>query len=476
MTVTDYLTTPFEVTVDGTDFSSSGRFEVVNPSTGVVIAQAPSISPEALDEVFRSADRAYRDWRRDDVARRTAMHASAAAIEESVEELSRILSLEQGKPLTDARMELYAAAAWLRYFADLVLPREVIKDDSDGYEEVFRRPLGVVAAITPWNFPILLAMWKIAPALRAGNTVVVKPSPFTPLSTLALGRVLRGVLPNGVLNVVTGQDLLGAAMVAHPIPRKVSFTGSTATGTKVAVAAAQDLKRVTLELGGNDPAIILGDVDVAEIADRLFWSAFANNGQICVAVKRVYAHASIHSQLVEALASIAQSARVGDGLVEGVQLGPINNRPQFDRVSELVADAVSHGARPAHGGSALQRPGLFYAPTVLDRVEDGMRVVDEEQFGPVLPIMSFTDEADAVARANNSQYGLTASVWSGDREHAIDLAADIDAGQVAINGHATGVQMHLPFGGHKASGVGVENGTWGLYGFTEIQVVAGPGR
>lgn len=477
MTTAESTSGSFARIGDGADFASSGSFDVVNPSTGEVFAQAPSITPEELDRVFASADMAFREWRRDDQYRRRCLSVAADAIESAAGELATILTLEQGKPIADARDEFLGAAVWLRYYADLELPREVVKDDGDGFEEIFHRPIGVVAAITPWNFPILLAMWKIAPALRAGNSIVVKPSPFTPLSTLALGHTLRGILPEGVLNVVTGPDPLGAAMVAHPVPRKISFTGSTATGKKVAASAAMHLKRVTLELGGNDPAIILGDVDVAAIAEDLFWKAFGNNGQICLAVKRVYAHESIHDELVEALAAIATSTTVGDGMIEGTQLGPINNRPQFDRVTGLVVDALEqHGAVAAAGGAALDRPGYFYSPTILDRIDDGVRVVDEEQFGPVLPVMSFRDESDVVARANNSPYGLTASVWSADRDHAIALAAGIEAGQVSINSHAAGVQPHLPFGGHKSSGIGVENGIWGLHSFTEIQVVAGPGR
>jgi acyl-CoA reductase-like NAD-dependent aldehyde dehydrogenase len=321
-----------------------------------------------------------------------------------------------------------------------------------------------------------LAVWKIAPALRAGNTVVVKPSPYTPLTTLAFGRLLSRVLPPGVLNVVSGPDPLGAAVVAHPVPRKISFTGSTATGKKVAAAAADDLKRVTLELGGNDPAIVLRDADISQVAERLFWGAFMNNGQVCLAVKRVYAHENVHGQLVEALAGLARSVRVGDGTDEGVQLGPINNRPQFDRVRELVEDALHNGARAAAGGAPLDRAGYFFSPTILDGVSDGIRVVDEEQFGPVLPIISFRDEADAIARANGTNYGLTASVWSADHEHALNIAAQIDSGQVSVNIHGGGVRPHLPFGGHKWSGIGVENGPWGLYGFTEIQVITGPAR
>lgn len=476
MTTIDVHESRFSLTVNGADHPTSGTFGIVNPATGEVFAQAPVLSTAALDDVFGAAQRAYGDWRRDGDNRREHLRAAAAAIVAAVDELAPLLTAEQGKPLPDARDELFGASAWLSYYADLEIPRERIRDDEQAYEEVFRRPLGVVAAITPWNYPIMLAMWKIAPALRAGNTVVVKPSPYTPLTTLALGHVLRGVLPDGVLNVVTGPNPLGAAMVKHPVPRKISFTGSIATGKEVAVAAAADLKRVTLELGGNDPAIVLRDVDVNEIAADLFQEAFRNNGQVCLAIKRVYAHESVHGDLVAALAEIAKSTKVDDGAVEGAQLGPINNKPQFDRVSELVSDAVSHGARAVTGGAPLDRAGYFFAPTILDNVDDGIRVVDEEQFGPVLPVVSFRDEADALARANGTDFGLTASVWSGDREHAEVLAAEIDAGQVTINSHGAGVRPYLPFGGHKASGLGVENGPWGLYGFTELQVVAGPPR
>ncbi|MEZ5110096.1 MAG: aldehyde dehydrogenase family protein [Microbacteriaceae bacterium] len=476
MTLLDLSSTQFFATADGRDLATDATFDVINPSTGHVFAQAPAVTPEQLDGVFAAAQRAYRDWKRDDALRRTVLLAAAAAVEGAVGELAPILVAEQGKPLADARGEIFAAGAWLRYFAELDVPREIIRDDAERFEEVYRRPLGVVSAITPWNFPITLAMWKIAPALRAGNTIVVKPSPYTPLTTLALARVLRGVLPDGVLSVVTGPDPLGAALVSHPIPRKVSFTGSTPVGKRVAVAAAEDLKRVTLELGGNDPAIILRDADVESVAASLFWSAFGNNGQICLAVKRVYAHEDVQPALVEALGELARSARVDDGMVEGAQLGPLNNKPQFERIKGLVSDAVDGGARVVSGGHAIDRPGYFYAPTILDNVDDSFRVVREEQFGPVLPVMAFRDEDEAIERANNSEYGLTASVWSADAAHAAAIASEIDSGQVSINGHGGGVKMHLPFGGHKWSGLGVENGPWGLASFTEIQVISGPSR
>ncbi|WP_426323276.1 aldehyde dehydrogenase family protein [Microbacterium sp. E-13] len=476
MTLQETPAHQWSATSDGGDLRAARTFDVVNPSTGQVFSQAPDIHPDQLDAVFAGAHAAFLKWRTDDDFRRETMRRAAAVIEAHVVELAPVLTMEQGKPVADSTREFLGSARWLRYYADLEVPRQVVRDDADAYEEVFHRPLGVVSAITPWNFPITLAMWKIAPALRAGNTLVVKPSPYTPLATLALGELLRGILPDGVLNIVTGLDALGAAMVAHPIPRKVSFTGSTTVGKKVALGAAPDLKRVTLELGGNDPAIVLPDVDVDEIAPRLFWNAFSNNGQICVAVKRVYAHESVQPRLVEALGELARSVKVGDGFEEGVRLGPVNNRPQLDHVAALVDEATGRGARVVAGGRALSGDGYFYSPTILDGVEDTFRVVAEEQFGPVLPVLSYRDEDDAIRRANDSVYGLSASVWSEDLDRAARIAERMESGQVGINAHARGMLPHLPFGGHKWSGVGVENGPWGLYSFTELQVIAGPPR
>jgi acyl-CoA reductase-like NAD-dependent aldehyde dehydrogenase len=362
------------------------------------------------------------------------------------------------------------AAIWFRYFADLELPREVIQDDDAAFAEVIRRPLGVVAAITPWNFPLILASWKIAPALLAGNTMVLKPSPYTPLTTLRLGELLRDVLPAGVFNVVSGGDELGAWMTSHPVPRKISFTGSVATGKLVASSAAPDLKRVTLELGGSDPAIVLDDVEPSDIADKLFWGAFSNNGQICSAIKRVYVPEARYAEYVDALAECARGVVVGDGMEEGTQLGPINNKPQFDRVTELVGDALAGGARAVTGGKPMDRPGYFFEPTILADISDGARIVDEEQFGPALPIIGYRDLADAVERANATHFGLSGSVWTSDPDRGAEVAGQLECGTAWVNAHLA-LAPHQPFGGAKWSGIGVENGPWGLLGFTELQVL-----
>src|SRR6266513_1999308 len=416
------------MTIDGQAAPTAATFDVLNPATNEVYAQAPECSKEQLDAAMESASKAYRDWRADEGARREALRQAATVIMNASQELAPVLTSEQGKPLSDANLEIFAAGMWLQYYADLELPREVIQDDDNAFVEVVRRPLAVVAAITPWNFPVTLASWKIAPALLAGNTLVLKPSPFTPLSTLKIGELLRDVLPPGVFNVVSGGDDLGAWMTSHPVPRKISFTGSVATGKKVAAAAAPDLKRTTLELGGNDPAILLDDVDPTEVADRVYRYAFANNGQVCSAIKRVYVPEKIYDEVVDALADHPRPAKVGDGSDPETQLGPINNKPQYERVSELVADAIKGGARAAAGGKAMDRPGYFFEPTILADLTDGTRIVDEEQFGPALPIIAYRDLDDAIERANGTHFGLSGSVWSSDPERAASVAAELECG------------------------------------------------
>ncbi|MDT7707072.1 MAG: hypothetical protein QOG20_2679 [Pseudonocardiales bacterium] len=443
-------------------------FDVVDPSTGEVFAQASDCSAQRLDDVMAAAH-AARDWGEDDAVRVAALVAAADAVLAAQDELAPLLAREQGKPLKAAAFEVAETARWLGASAELGLPREVVQDDERGYAEVVRRPLGVVAAITPWNFPLLLAGWKLGPALRAGNTVVLKPSPFTPLSTVRLGEVIERVLPPGVVTVVSGGDELGAWMTAHPLVRKISFTGSVATGKRIAAAAAPDLKRHTLELGGNDAAIVLDDADVGALARDLFWGAFINNGQICAGIKRVYVPESLHDELVDALAERAKAVRVGAWDEPRVQLGPINNRPQFERVRGLVDDALAHGATAVTGGAPLDRPGYFFAPTILTGVAEGVRIVDEEQFGPALPVMPYRTVDEVVDRANVTSFGLSGSVWGTDTDRASDVASRIDSGVVFVNDHLT-LEPHLPFGGVKWSGVGVENGHWGLEEFSSLQV------
>jgi acyl-CoA reductase-like NAD-dependent aldehyde dehydrogenase len=460
----------FTLTIDGKSVPGDASFGVINPASGRVFAQAPECSRAQLDAAMDAAGRAQKPWARDLAKRKQALVACAGAIQARIGELAPILTQEQGKPLAKAAEELFGGVVWFNYTASLDLPVEVLQDDASARVEVRRRPYGVVGAITPWNFPVLLAIWKIAPALLAGNTMVLKPSPFTPLSTLKLGEILRDALPPGVLNVVSGNDQLGAWISGHPAVRKISFTGSVATGKKVAASAAPDLKRLTLELGGNDAAIVLDDVDPQAVAEKLFWGAFSNSGQICSAIKRLYVPERLEQPIVAALANVARSVKVGDGLQEGVALGPLNNKMQFDKVNELIADAQSAGGRCVTGGTGAPGGGYFIEPTLVTGLRDGARLVDEEQFGPALPIVAYAKLEEAIERANGTMYGLSGSVWSKSAARAAEVAGQLECGTAWVNQHLA-ILPNAPFGGAKWSGIGVENGPWGLLGFTELQTI-----
>ncbi|MEU3401132.1 aldehyde dehydrogenase family protein [Streptomyces filamentosus] len=458
----------------------TARLAVVDPATGEPFADAPDEPPDRLDGVVERARRAWHDWRADPGARTTALCAAADAVEAAGDDLARLLTREQGKPLAEAHAEVARTAARLRLFAGLAPRVRRIDDGRPVHSEVRWRSLGPVAAIVPWNFPLQLAAAKFAPALAAGNTVVLKPSPFTPLATRLLGSVLAGVLPEDVLTVVTGREPLGARLAAHPGIRHVTFTGSVPTGRAVAAAAAASLARVTLELGGNDAAILLDDVDVDRIADRLFWAAFRNCGQVCMAVKRVYVPARLHAGVVEALAHRARTVPVGSGLDPDVRLGPVNNAPQLARVEEVTRRALADGARAAAGGRRLDRPGYFFAPTVLTHVPPDSPVVTGEQFGPVLPVLSYRRLDEAVEAANGTGFGLGGSVWSADPDRAAEVADRLECGTAWINHHAE-LSLAQPFAGVKDSGVGVAGGPWGFYGNLRPFVVhrpqeEGPGR
>jgi acyl-CoA reductase-like NAD-dependent aldehyde dehydrogenase len=460
----------FTMTIAGKQATTAVTFPVEDPATNEVIAHVPECTDTQMDEAMQAAGDAYLQWRQDRKLRQVALEQLAVATEERLEELATIITTEEGKPLSEARSELGDAVNDLRYFASLELDDETIREDDRTVVQVVRRPVGPVAAITPWNFPLGTAVVKIAPALAAGCTVVLKPSPYTPLSCLLFGDLSREVLPPGVLNVISGGNERGVKMTEHPVPRMVSFTGSVATGKKIAMTVAPDLKRVTLELGGNDPAIVLDDFDVEDTADGLFANAFGNCGQICVAIKRVYVPRRRHDELVSALVARVEAAKVGDGHDAGTDIGPLCNKMQFERVDELVRDAAEHGGEIVTGGRKVDRPGYFFEPTVVVGLSDGDRLVDEEQFGPALPVIGYDDLDDALARANATHFGLGASIWTSDPERGAGIARDIDAGTVWVNTHQSGVPGQ-PFGGLKWSGIGVEGGRWGLIGFTELQAI-----
>ncbi|MET8884005.1 aldehyde dehydrogenase family protein [Streptomyces rubiginosohelvolus] len=449
------------------------RFAVLDPATGEAFDEAPDQRAQELDAAVHRAHDTWRSWRSDPAARAAALLSSADAVEAAGPELAPLLTREQGKPLTEAYAEIARTAARLRWFAAAAPEPRTIQDGRAVHSEIRWRSLGPVAAIVPWNFPLQLASAKFAPALAAGNTVVLKPSPFTPLATRLLGSVLSAALPEGVLTVLTGREPLGALLASHPGIRHVTFTGSVPTGRAVAAGAASGLARITLELGGNDAAILLDDVDVERIADRLFWAAFRNCGQVCMAVKRVYAPARLHDRVVEALAARAKAVVVGAGLDEGTELGPLNNAAQLARVERYIAKALADGARAAAGGHRLDRPGWFHAPTVLTDVPPDSPVVTEEQFGPVLPVLPYGSVDEAVDAANASRFGLGGSVWGTDLDRAEAVAGRLKCGTAWINHHAE-LSLAQPFAGVKESGVGVAGGPWGLYGNLSPFVVHRP--
>ncbi|WP_019431520.1 aldehyde dehydrogenase family protein [Streptomyces sp. AA0539] len=450
-----------------------GRFAVTDPATGETFDEAPDQQPAELDAVIGRAERAWRYWRADPAARTTALRAAADTVEAAGDDLARLLTREQGKPLAESHAEVARTAARLRYFAGLTPQTRRISDGRPVHSEIRWRSLGPVAAIVPWNFPLQLAAAKFAPALAAGNTVVLKPSPYTPLTTRLLGSLLTAVLPEDVLTVVTGREPLGARLAAHPGIRHVTFTGSVPTGRAVAGAAAGTLARVTLELGGNDAAVLLEDVAVDRIADRLFWAAFRNCGQVCMAVKRVYVPERLHAEVVDALAERAKSVAVGPGLDPATRLGPVNNAPQLARVEEVTRRALADGARAAAGGHRLDTPGYFFAPTVLTDVPPDSPVVTGEQFGPVLPVLPYRTLDEAVTAANGTGFGLGGSVWGTDPDRAEAVADRLDCGTAWINHHAE-LSLHQPFTGTGNSGVGVAGGPWGLYGNLRPFVVHRP--
>jgi acyl-CoA reductase-like NAD-dependent aldehyde dehydrogenase len=463
----------YSLIIGGEKMATASQAPVRNPSTGDIVGMMPLATPEQLDLAVAAAASAFNTWSQTpDETRILACRAIADAIMARADELARLLTLEQGKPMNGlgSRFEIGGAMAWTRHTAELQLPIEILQDDSEGRVELHRKPIGVVGSITPWNWPVMIACWHIIPAIRAGNTVVIKPSPLTPLSTILLVDIINGVLPAGVVNVVTGENSIGGLMSSHPGIAKMTFTGSTETGKKVMASAVETLKRLTLELGGNDAGIVLPDVDPKRIAEGLFWGAFINNGQTCAALKRLYVHDSIYEDVCAALAEYAANIPVGDGMDEKSILGPVQNEMQFNKVRDLVDDARAQGGRILTGGAPIDRPGYFYPITLVADVADGTRLVDEEQFGPALPIIRYSDIDEVIARANRNPAGLGGSVWSSDPEKARHYAMKLECGSVWINKHGA-IQPNAPFGGVKNSGLGVEFGAEGLKEFTTIQTV-----
>lgn len=452
----------FSMLIGGQAVGSDETIAVINPADECVVAYAPDCDRKQLDQAVASARSAQSAWARLSFdERRARLNDVASALFENVDSLQCLLTLEQGKPHAEARNEILASVQHLRDTLTLNLPVLITEDSQVRRVETRYLPLGVVAAIAPWNFPIMLAISKIGPALFTGNTVVLKPSPLTPLSTLRIGELVRDLLPPGVLNIVSGGERLGPWLVEHPGVDKISFTGSTATGRKIMQSAAPTLKGLTLELGGNDAAIVMPDVDVAALVPRLFWMAFVNNGQVCVATKRLYIHKDIYEEFREEFVAYARAITVGNGSDQGTEIGPLVSKSQYERVLELIADSQAQGHSFLIGGQVPPGTGYFVPITIIDNPPESARIVREEQFGPVLPLLKFDDVSDVMACANDSEYGLGGSIWTGDEAKALEIAAQFQTGTVWINGPQYTSAL-APFGGHKQSGLGVEGGVEGL--------------
>lgn len=462
--------TGYRMLIGGELVEGGATLDVINPATGAPFATVARATRADADAAIAAAKAAVPGWAAVPFAERQAkLVALADAVAAHGEELARLITQEQGKPLPEAMGEVAWTEGYLRHYATLELPDRVIQDDENGYIAVQHRPLGVIVGIIAWNFPLLVACWKIGPAVLAGNAIVLKPAPTTPVTALRLGELCRDIFPAGVVNIITDANDLGPYLTTHPDVAKVGFTGSTATGKAIAASGADTLKRITLELGGNDPAIVLEDVDVKETAKAIFGNAFLNCGQVCLAVKRAYVHADIYDAMCAELARLAEEAIVGDGLEQGTTIGPIQNKAQFEKVKAFLETARRDGTIIA-GGEVIERDGYFLRPTVVRDVSDGDTIVDEEQFGPILPVIAFDDVEDVIARANRSDYGLGGSVWSKDVARAASIAGRIESGQVWVNQHVA-IGPHIPMAGFKNSGLGVEQSIEGLAEYAQIQVI-----
>ncbi|MGB6308925.1 MAG: aldehyde dehydrogenase family protein [Steroidobacteraceae bacterium] len=463
----------YALTIGGKSATTTDFFDVLNPADETVVAACPQGTAALVDEAVSSARRAFPAWAAlPDSQRAAKLLAVADLIEKHHAELSELVTREQGKTQSGpgANLELGGAAAWTRATAALSIPEEIIQDDKTGKIVLHRKPVGVVASITPWNWPLMIAVWHIMPAIRVGCTVVIKPSPFTPLSTLRLVEIMNQVLPPGVVNSVTGGVEVGSHLTNHAGIDKIVFTGSVATGKKVMGSAAQGLKRVTLELGGNDAGIVLPGTKIEPLLEKLFWGCFINAGQTCAALKRLYVHQDQYDDVVRKLSEYVAKIPVGNGLDPKNLIGPVSNKMQLDKVADMVDDARARGAVVVTGGVRPKAPGFFYPLTVIANAADDMRVVKEEQFGPVIPIVKYKTVEEAIQRANSLDVGLGGSVWGNDAQEAARYASRLECGTAWVNQHGT-LHPMAPFGGVKSSGIGVEFNLDGLKEYTTVQVV-----
>ncbi len=464
----------FSLTINGEPVSTNETFPVINPANEEVVAQCPQATVAHLDQAVAAAKAAFPKWAALSSEERAAkLNEIADVIEQNHGELVELIVQEQGKAVSGpgANFEVGGSAAWARVTSGLELPIEVVQDNEEGRIEVHRKPIGVVGSITPWNWPLIIAIWHSMPALRVGCTVVMKPSPYTPLSTLRFVELANSVLPPGVLNVVTGDAEVGSRMSTHPDIDKIIFTGSVATGKHVMSSASDTLKRLTLELGGNDAGIILPGTDIDSKLEKLFWGCFINAGQTCAALKRLYVHEDQYEEVCEKLSGYMQNIPVGNGLDESTLIGPLTNKMQYDKVTSMVDDAKASGARIVCGGDPdHDAPGYFYPLTLVADATDDMRIVNEEQFATAVPVLKYATVDEAIQRANSLDVGLGGSAWGDDVEQAKQVAQRLECGTAWVNHHGT-LNPMAPFGGVKCSGIGTEFNVHGLAEYTTIQTV-----
>ena len=462
--------TLYDMLIDGKLVSTEDRLEVINPATGAAFADCSVANQSLLDQAVQAAKKAQKPWAKLNWAKRGGPLATLASrVEARLEDFARLLVQEQGKPIADARGETQLVVDFLRYYATATLSVEKVSDNATTSVEVHHKPLGVVAAICPWNFPLLIAAYKMAPAVLTGNSVIIKPAATTPLTTLLLGELAADLFPAGVVNVIVDRNDLGAALSQHPDVAKVTFTGSTATGKKVMEAASSTLKRITLELGGNDAAIILDDADINQVSEKIFDAAFNLSGQVCTAVKRVYVPSKSYDAVCNRLAEIANTVKIGSGLDEDTKIGPVQNQMQVDKIKGFL-DVAKRDGKVIAGGDLVDAQGYFIQPTVVRDIDPKSQLVEDEQFGPVLPVLAYDDLDEVISTVNDSDYGLGSSVWGADTTKASEVALMLEAGSIWVNRHGY-IAPEAPFAGAKQSGIGIEMGVDGLKEFTQMQLL-----